>query len=228
MSIDPSKVSAVIVTYGGVDLTEIRESLIFDEIVVWDNSANTSDMKTWGRAYGALIANHRVIYSQDDDILHTPEDQHRILDAYEPGVLTGCMWTEWSDGARRQGIPGGYDDLAFAGSGSVYDWKLPWLAAARYLQHFPLDDFFRLWADCIVGILAPTKNLPIVFEELAAADEPYRMCKQPDAAENKAEAIRRARWVRDLGEAKPDAHAVYMREITQGRYPEHRFGEFAA
>lgn len=196
--LDPSEVSAVIVTRGNVDLTEIIESLIFGEVIVWDNSLEPRDEMTYGRALAIERAKHRVIYSQDDDILHTPEDQYRILEAYEPGMLTGCMWPEWSAGAKAQGIPDGYDDLAFAGSGSIYDYDVPAKAAARYLAHLPLDDFFRLWCDCIVGVLAPNQNLPIMFVELAVADDPYRMCKQPDAATHKAEAIRRAHWIRDL------------------------------
>lgn len=228
---DPRAVSAVIVTRGNVDLQPIVDSLIFDEVIVYDNSAEPEDAMTYGRALALSRAKHRIIYSQDDDLLHTEQHQLAILDAYEPGVLTGCMWPEWSDGARKQGIPGGYDDLAFAGSGSIYDREVPGIAAARYLEHYPLDDFFRLWADCIIGILAPSKNLPLIFEELPCADDPYRMCKQPDAAELKGEAIRRARRVRDLtlspGGQKRSAHSLYMDEL-EGRLARAQYGQAAA
>jgi hypothetical protein len=226
--LSPRDVTAVIVTRGNVNtvVAEIAKNLIFDDIVIWDNSRETVDQMTYGRALAAITrTRNTVVYSQDDDILHTPEDQRRILAAYEPGVMTGCMWDEWSAGAKAQGIPNGYDDLAFAGSGSIYDRWIPMAAIARYLEHYPEDDFMRLWADCIVGVLAETKNLPIVFEELAVADDPYRMCKQPDAAKLKAEAIRRARHVRGLttpNERKPDAHRAYMNDILAGKHPENR------
>lgn len=187
----------MIVTRGDVDLTPVLESLIFETVVVWDNSRD-GDLMTWGRAHGAARAAHRVIYSQDDDIVHTRENQLRILAAYEPDLLTGCMWGEWSDGARAQGIEGGYDDLVFAGSGSVYDWNLPWDTADLYLDHFPEDDFFRLWADTIVGVIAPSRQLDIHFDALPCAEAENRMCNLPDAVAQKTEAIRRARYVRDL------------------------------
>lgn len=195
--IDPSQVSAVLVTRGNVDLTPVLDSLIFDDVVVWDNSREEQDEMTYGRMLATSRAEHHVIWSQDDDIVHTAEDQQRICEAYEPYVLTGCMWREWSDGAARQGIENGYADLVFCGSGSVYDRDVPFRAINQYLDHFPLDDFFRLWCDTIVGILAPTRQLDIRFAALPEADADYRMANQPGFTEQKAEAIHRARLVRD-------------------------------
>lgn len=195
--LSPEQVTAVIVTRGDVDLVPVLESLIFDDVVVWDNSVEQRDEMTFGRVCALARVKHEVIYSQDDDIVHTAENQRRILAAYEPGVLAGCMWPEWSDGARAQGIEGGYDDLVFAGSGSVYDAWVPSRAARRYVCTHPLDDFFRLWCDTIVGIIAPTKQLDIRFEALPCAENENRMCNLEGAVELKAEAIRRAREVRD-------------------------------
>jgi hypothetical protein len=215
----PDQVSAVIITKGNVDLTPVLDSLIFDDVVVWDNSVD-GDQKTFARALAVKRAKHRVIYSQDDDIVHTEYNQRSILHEYQRGVLTGCMWEEWSDGAREQGIEDGYDDLVFAGSGSVYDSDIPAAAALRYLAHYPFDEFFLLWADTIIGILAPTRQLDIRFESLEHAEAPDRMCNLPNAVELKTEAIRRARAVRDQ---KWDAHAHYLMEQSQGRHPESRY-----
>lgn len=190
-------VSAVIVTTGRTDLTPVLESLIFDDVVIWDNSKELVDQMTFGRALAVQRARYPVIWSQDDDIVHTRNDQLRIVSEYEYGVLTGCMWPEWSDGARAQGIPDGYDDLVFAGSGSIYHRDVPGQAVALYLEHFPLDDFFRLWADTIIGILAPTRQLDIRFEALPCAEDETRMCNLPDAVALKSLAISRARAVRD-------------------------------
>jgi hypothetical protein len=216
---DPAQVSAVIITKGNVDLTPVLDSLIFDDAVVWDNSVE-EDRMTFARALAVKRAKHRVIYSQDDDIVHTAENQRRIVGSYRPGVMTGCMWQEWSDGAKAQGIEDGYDDLVFAGAGSVYDADVPAAAALLYLMHYPLDDFFLLWADTIIGILAPNHQIDIRFQALEHAEAPDRMCNLPNANAFKAEAIRRARAVRDQ---KWDAHAHYLMEQSQGRHPESRY-----
>jgi hypothetical protein len=187
------EVSAVIVTRGNTDLTTVLDSLIFNDRIVWDNSREPVDEMTYGRALAIGRAKNPIIYSQDDDIIHTAENQARIVAEYQPGVLTGCMWPEWSDGARAQGIQDGYDDLVFAGSGSVYDAHVPAIAAARYLEQYPYDDFFLLWADTIIGVLAPNRQLDIRFDALPCAEDADRMCNLPDGTAMKTEAIRRAR-----------------------------------
>jgi hypothetical protein len=195
--LSPSEVSAVIVTKGDVDLTPVLDSLIFDDVVVWDNSVE-ENLMTFGRVVGAERAKNSIVYSQDDDIIHTPEAQRDIVAAYEPGVLTGCMWPEWSAGAKEQGIENGYDDLVFPGSGSISDFWLWKSALSQYLEEWPLDDFFHLWSDTIIGVIAPTKQLDIRFQVLPCAEDESRMCNLPDAVELKTEAIMRARAVRDM------------------------------
>ncbi len=192
----PDRFSAVVITRGDVDLTPVLESLIFDDVVVWDNSVRENEM-THARIVATNFTRHQFIYSQDDDIIHTPDNQRRIVEAFEPGTIVGCMWPEWSQGAKDQGIPNGYDDLVFPGSGSVYHRAVPIMAASKYLDWFPEDDFFRLWCDTIVGTIAPSKQLDIRFEALPCAEDDNRMCNLPDAVEMKAEAIRRATWIRD-------------------------------
>jgi hypothetical protein len=186
----------VIVTKGDVDLTPVLDSLIFPEVVVYDNSVRRNEM-TYGRVVGARDATNGVIYSQDDDIVHSPENQIQILAAYEEGKLTGCMWPEWSDGARAQGIENGYDDLVFPGSGSISDLWLWEESIDEYLYEWPGDDFFRLWCDTIIGVISPTKQLDLHFEALEWAEAPDRMANMEDAVALKTEAIRRARAVRD-------------------------------
>lgn len=193
----PDQVTAVIVTKGDVDLEPVLSSLIFRHVVVWDNSIRSNDSMTYGRVLGAELGAHDVVYSQDDDIIHSADNQRAILAAYEPGVLTGCMWPEWSLGAYQQGIAHGYDDLVFPGSGSICDRQVTLDAVHSYLEHFPFDDFFRLWCDTIVGVLAPTKQIDVRFDALPCAEDESRMCNLPNAIANKTEAINRARWVRD-------------------------------
>jgi hypothetical protein len=196
--LSPNEVTAVIVTRGDVDLQPVLDSLIFDEVIVYDNS-RLPDLKTYGRVAAAASASNTAIYSQDDDILHSPKQQRQILNAYEPGVLTGCMWREWSDGARRQGIENGYDDLVFPGSGSISDFWVWESALARYTTNWMPDDFLHLWSDTIIGVISPTKQLDIRFEELDWGNNDNRMAHMDDAVVLKTEAIRRAREVRDAG-----------------------------
>ena len=193
----PAEVSCVIVTRGDVDLRPVLDSLIFEDVVVWDNSAREEDYMTYGRVIGARSAKHKLIYSQDDDIIHTPEDQQRIIDAYDEGFLVGCMWDEWSAGAYRQGIPNGYSDLVFPGSGSVSHLELWEESVDEYLSEWPYDDFFKLWCDAIIGVIAPTRQLDIRFGEMPWAGVGDRMAYLPNAVEQKSEAIRRARQIRD-------------------------------
>jgi hypothetical protein len=191
-----SNVSAVIVTKGNVDLTPILETLIFDDVVVYDNSKRL-DCMTYGRVVGAREAKNSVIYSQDDDIIHSPENQVAILDAYEEGKLTGCMWPDWSAGAKLQGIENGYDDLVFPGSGSISDLWLWEETIDEYLMEWGDDDFFRLWCDTIIGVISPTKQLDIRFEALPCAEDEDRMANMENAVALKTQAIMRARAVRD-------------------------------
>jgi hypothetical protein len=189
-------VTAVIVTRGDVDLQPVLDSLIFDDVVVWDNSAE-ENLMTFGRVVGASRAKNKIIYSQDDDIVHSHEHQMQILAAYQPGVLAGCMWKDWSDGARQQGIENGYDDLVFPGSGSISELTLWRESCDAYLTEWPYDDFFFLWSDTIIGVISPTKQLDIRFEELEWGNNDNRMAHMDDAVQLKTEAIRRAREVRD-------------------------------
>jgi hypothetical protein len=195
--LSPTEVTAVIVTRGDVPLDPVLDSLVFSNKIVWDNSQEDEDQMTYGRLLGALRAPTEVIYSQDDDIVHSPANQMRILASYQPGVLTGCMWKDWSDGARRQGIENGYDDLVFPGSGSISDRTLWQDAHSQYLNQYPEDDFFRMWSDTIIGVISPTVQLPLVFEELDWGNNGNRMAHMQDAVALKTEAIRRAREVRD-------------------------------
>jgi hypothetical protein len=194
--LSPADVSAVIVTRGDIDLSPVLDSLIFDDIVVWDNSREQRDEMTYGRVLAVRRAKHEVIYSQDDDLIHSHENQARIVASYDEEFMVGCMWSEWSDGARRQGIENGYDDLVFPGSGSI-SHRDTWLDAVdAYLDQYPEDDFFRLWSDTLIGVIAPTRQLDLRFTTLPAAKNGRRMANLPDAVQLKAEAIRRGRQIR--------------------------------
>jgi len=193
--LSPSDVTAVIVTRGDVDLAPVLDSLIFSDAIVWNNADRPIDQMTYGRVLAASLAPNEVIYSQDDDLIHSHENQWRILHSYDEERMVGCMWPEWSDGARRQGIENGYGDLVFPGSGSI-SHRDTWLDAVDlYLDRYPLDDFFRLWSDTLIGVIAPTTALDVRFDVLPAAENGCRMANLPDAVALKTEAIRRGREI---------------------------------
>ncbi len=200
-TITPEQVTAIIPTRGDVDIQPIVDSLIFEEVIVWDNSAG-GDYGTWGRYLATNGTDIKYVYSQDDDIIHSHENQLAIVQAYEPRTLTGCMWEEWSNGARKQGIQNGYDDLVFAGSGSVYDASLPHQSAALYTEMYPVDEFFLLWADTILGIISPSKQLDLRFSEMDYAEADNRMANMENAVELKTQAIMRGRQIRDMHKSK--------------------------
>lgn len=192
-------VTAIIPTYGpGVSPT-ILASLAavprIRQVIVWDNSVRP-DLKVFARHAAITEAEHDIIYSQDDDLVHLPGAIDAILDGYVPGKITGCMWPEWSAGAYAQGIANGYDDLVFPGSGSVYHASTAGDAVARYLEVYPYDEFFLLWCDAIIGVMMPNVQLPIRFLALPNAHTNDRMARLPNAAELKREAMERGRSLR--------------------------------
>jgi hypothetical protein len=191
--IEPRDVTAVLVTRGDQPqmMERIRESLIFEHVVVWDNSERY-DVKTAGRYYA--IREYRtndVVYFQDDDVIVPEKTQRRLCEAYMPGVVIANYGHGEDDG--------GYGDLPLVGGGAILDADLPWKAAERYLEHYPLDEDFLHYADFAIGVLYEDfRHLYLPFEiELAVAQHPSRLCNQPWAAEMKERVTQHARAIRD-------------------------------
>jgi len=167
------------------------DSLIFDDVIVWDNSVQ-EDRKTAGRYWPLLEANLGVVYFQDDDVFVPPDTQRRIVESYMPGVMVA----NYGHGET----PDGYDDMPLLHAGAIVDSGLPWIGLDRYLEFHPLDDDFLYEADFIAGILYDTfthVHLPheIVME---IAQHPSRMCNQPWQKERKLKITNRARVIRDM------------------------------
>ncbi len=82
--IHPSEVSAVLVTRGNVDMTEITDSITaagIEDIVLWDNSKREQDLSCYGRYAGIAEAKNEYIFHQDDDLVTNVPG---LLDAYDP------------------------------------------------------------------------------------------------------------------------------------------------
>lgn len=187
------QVTACLVTRGDQPemMDRIRESLVFDDVIVWDNSTRPFDAKTAGRYYATLEAKRPVVYYQDDDVIVPPQTQQALLEAYEPGVMVA----NWGHGEN----PDGYDDLPLVCGGAIVDKELPWEALHRYLDHYPQDDGFYYEADFVAGALYPEfRHLWEPFDiNLAVAQHPSRLCNQPWQRDMKFDVTQRARAIRD-------------------------------
>jgi hypothetical protein len=194
--VNAADVTACLVTRGDQPemMRRIRESLIFTNVIVWDNSV-LPDRKTAGRYCAAKWAGTPAVYFQDDDVIVPPETQQALFDAYEPGVMV-ANWGHGDD-------PDGYDDLPLVCGGAIVDRDLPLDAERRYLEHFPYDDGYLYDCDFAVGVLYPAfVHLRLPFEiELAVAQDPSRLCNQPWQRDLKLRITNQARSVRDRAQA---------------------------
>lgn len=186
-------VTAVIVTRGDVDLDPVLDSLIFPHVVVWDNLARMGEgvgAGAFGR-YVALAEAQPVAYAQDDDCLVDPVDQQRLVDAYEPGILTVLMPPGRVD----------YTDTVLIGWGSIFDRTLPLDAFDRWkVAGYAVDstEFAVVGADFVFPMLTPWKRLDAEHVDLPHAHGPNRTWGSwPDYAAVKARYLADARRIRD-------------------------------
>ncbi len=136
-------VSAVIVTRGDVDISQIVESLPFSDIVVYDNSQRR-DQGIYGRYAGIREAKNEVVYVQDDDVLVSCFDE--LLAAYRPGVLTVNYPEPW--------------DIPWVARGAVFDRDLPHVAFWRYDSMFERDHWFTHYGcDGVFALLTDRVNV---------------------------------------------------------------------
>lgn len=190
---DSGDVAAIIVTRGDCDITPILDSLIFEEVVVWDNSQTRTDEGAYGRYWGIHRTDRSIIYFQDDDCLVSPEDQQRLVDAYEPGMLTALMPADRDD----------YRDTVLIGWGSIFDWHLPREAFRRWRDagyDITTPEFKIVGADFVFPMLSRWKRLDGEHINLPHAYADNRTwASYPDYARVKEMYLSRGRRLRDGG-----------------------------
>lgn len=175
--IDARDVTAVIPTRGNVDLAQILDTLVFAEVVVWDNAERSRDLGAYGR-YAAALGEVKtaVVYTQDDDCLITPASQRGLLDEYEDGLWLSNMPADWNG----NGMPW----LALPGWGALFNVALIQSAVARwdsaYPQDFASDDFRRIGCDIVIPVLCPSRMIDLGHENLPHAEDAARTCKRGD------------------------------------------------
>ena len=191
---NPGQVTACLVTRGDQhqQLDRILDTLIFDNVIVWDNSVNR-DWKCAGRYLAAMQAPTDIVFFQDDDVLVPRETQLALLDEYEEGV---CVAT-WAHGDN----PDGYDDLPLVGAGAIVDRGLCFDSIVQYAAEWPLDEAFQYEADFIVGVLYPQfRHVRLPFEiNMEIAQHASRLVNQPWQRDLKYQMTERARAIRDTG-----------------------------
>jgi hypothetical protein len=192
---NPREVTACLVTRGDQPamIERIRETLIFDHVVVWDNSEEPN-WKTAGRYMAALDTDATSVYFQDDDVVVPPETQQALIDEFfaddEPDVVAN-----YAHGRND----GGYGDLPLVGAGAIVDKRAAWDCIVRYGGRYPLDDAFKYECDFAIGVLYRNwRHVHLPFHiNLEVAQDPSRLCNQPWQAALKHRVTERARRIRD-------------------------------
>ncbi len=114
--LEQHNVTACLVTRGDVDMRPIIDSLIFDNVIIWDNSRDP-DWKVAGRYMAALRARNDLVYWQDDDTIVSPGVQRELLREFSPA--DDDIVANWGHGEN----PAGYDDLPLVCGGAIaYRW----------------------------------------------------------------------------------------------------------
>ena len=188
-------VTACLVTRGDQPemMKRIVNNLIFDNVIVWDNSRDP-DWKCAGRYMAAAMSPTEAVYFQDDDVFVPQDTQQALYDAWnEPGPCD--IISTWGHGEN----PDGYDDLPLVCGGAIAHKQSCWDAIREYAEHWPLDTAFMYEADFAVGVLYPeVEHLHLPFDiNYEIAQHPSRLCNQPWQKDLKLEITNRARAIRD-------------------------------
>jgi hypothetical protein len=190
-------ITACLVTRGDQPemMERIIDSLIFDTVIVWDNSRDP-DWKCAGRYMAAAMSDTDLVYYQDDDVL-VPEKTQLKLSRWWQNVAYGDydVVANWGHGTD----PAGYDDLPLVCGGAIGSRRAAWSAIRRYAIHHPVDDDFMYEADFAVGVLYRSfKHVHLPFDiNLEVAQHESRLCNQSWQRDLKHTITERARAIRD-------------------------------
>lgn len=178
-----AETTCVIVTRGDVDLQPIFESLIFDNVVVWDNK-QTQDLKAFGRyAAAQFIVKTPIVYTQDDDCIVPREAQRALVSVHERGEIVCNMPAE-------HGL--GHPHLKLLGWGSVWDTSLPFHAFKEWVDAGHAHEA-ALWSeswlidgcDIVFPVLSEGRRFDLGHEERSFSHDANRTHNQPGYKERK-------------------------------------------
>lgn len=162
----PREITAVVVTRGGYDISEVVDSLKgFGEVIVQDNSKG-QDYKVWGRYLPGRAPKFPVIYTQDDDCI---VDAAALCEQYSPGVVT----LNWSAKHREINANLYRSGLAPVGWGAVFDADL-----RRVLDRWDRDDLFLRECDRVFTALNVINPVEVPVKHLPRANDRDRMWRE--------------------------------------------------
>ncbi len=214
-------VSAVLVTRGDVPLDQITDSITaagIDDIVVWSN-AEREDLGVYGRYAGIAEAKHDIIYCQDDDCVVDPrviveawrwENQKHARAAAMSGA-SGVI-PAWKGivcnqpAAFRHSF---YEEHSLVGFGAVFHRDAPKRAFDKLRSASDPPGFdslltavdavfhFNRTCDVVFTALTPRVLVDVPYKNLAWAEGPDRMYRQPQHGFERARMLELALKVRD-------------------------------
>lgn len=166
--IDSALVSAVLVTKGDHDLSEIYDSLAqagIEDVVTWDNSQR-ENLICYGRYAGIAEAKHDWIYHQDDDLISPVAE---ILAEVDP------------EGDRWQIVCNNRADE---------QWRLTAIGAVfhrdladcfdDYIERHGFDADFCRVCDVVFAYQWPYRRITLGYRDLPWGTAPDRMYHQRD------------------------------------------------
>lgn len=188
--IDPKSVSAVLVTRGDVDLSEILASITdagIDDIVIWNN-AEREDLSCYGRYAGIQEAKNEFIYHQDDDLISPVSD---ILAAYDPVADRGTIVC--NNRAEEEWLLTAIGCVFHRDLADCFD---------EYITTFGYDSDFHRVSDVVFAYQHPYRRIVLPYRDLPwgfATEENPRMYGQPDHYDVRIRA--RTRVLQMIGES---------------------------
>ena len=159
--INPSKVSAVLVTRGDQDLQPIYDSIAaagITDVVVWDNSKRPRDVRCYGRYLAIREAKNPYIFHQDDDLI---SPVGALLDAYDP------VFDRWAIVSNNR-ID---EEWPLTAIGSVFHRSLA-DCFDSYIERFGEDDDFYRVCDVVFAYMWPYRRVVLGYQDLPWASAP--------------------------------------------------------
>ncbi len=181
----PDLISAVVVTRGNVDLTDVLAPLAcFAEVIVWDNSAR-ADLGVFGRYTAIFGARCDHIYVQDDDCVVPAAE---LAAMYDGDPLVSMSENRWNE----------YTDSVLVGWGAIFPRSAPWKPFLRYWDEHgsDLDATFRRCCDVIFTAQTEWTRVDLGHHDLPWATDSDRMCMQPVHYGERARVLERCRALR--------------------------------
>lgn len=181
---NPKHITAIVITRGNVDMTEILESLPYPDVQIVTR-VTEGDHKILNRYLAIADTDTPFLYYQDDDIVFTRHKELMEAHGNRTDLFTSNMPSPWWDQM--------YADKAIAltGAGCIMPRELPWKAFGHYLTRYPCDELFEIYCDLVMGGLTPYHRIDLGFKILPCASDPGRIWTTPGQIQRKAEIVRR-------------------------------------